>query len=93
MPALGENDGRDCGDDEDDAGGGAHREGLGEGQDADDYCGEGFEGSEDGTEGRTDTLDGRHEGDVGDCGTEQSDTTVSGRDGISWTLVLRTPTI
>lgn len=24
MPALGENDGRDCGDDEDDAGGGAH---------------------------------------------------------------------
>ena len=74
MPALGEDDSRDCGDNEDDAGGGAEGKCLGEGQDADDYCGEGFEGSEDGAEGRTDALDGRHEGDVGDCGAEQGDT-------------------
>ena len=74
MPAFGEDYGGDGDDDQDDTGGGAEGKCLGEGQDADDYCGEGFEGSEDGTEGRTDTLDGRHEGDVGDCGAEQGDT-------------------
>ena len=73
MPAFGEDYGGDGDDDQDDAGGGAEGECLGEGQDAYDHGGEGLEGTEDGAEGGADALDGGDEGDVGDGGAEQGD--------------------